>query len=258
MENSKTNIHKIKVFIFMASTVYAILSAMKIKEGMAGKSLIASYEYAVSTDILYSFVIAIAVTIVSFFISNKLDRHNNEKCIEYFDSYLFILLLISYVIDGTIENVWYCSMYCTSILLAVTYTFILSKRRNVDRKSLSWQDWKEIGLPLSVWFLPVGIFIPIELYINNLGDFEFEFWHYFLVLVVCTIGVVLGTTIICVLLLDKKQLLIISLVLFSFSVIGYIQGVVLNRSLKVLDGDIQKWGVGLQIVNAAIWIVGFL
>lgn len=252
--NGEIKYYKSKAAAFVLSTVYAALSLQKMAEGMSGKSLLSSYDFVTAGDIAYSAGIAFAAAVLALAVVKILEKYNKQKWIECFDAVLFILLLAVGIAAGKTYNKLYFLIYALSVISAAVH-MILPIKFKENAEYLTWRDWKKACLPLCFWFLPVGVCIPVELYIKNPKEFKFEFGYYFIVLFVCTIGFILGASVCSVLFLNKRQHLVMSLTLCSMSFMGYLQEMLMNGRLKVLDGDAQEWRISTQEINAAVWII---
>ena len=143
-----------------------------------------------------------------------------------------------------------------SLVLAVV-SFIVSDlcKKDVPVEKTSLQDWKLILFPLLAWTVSTLIYIPIELYTTNPGDFQFGFWHYVFVLTIGLLIIVSFSFWTNILLLSKKQMKLLYSILFALVFMGYIQGIFLNKGLEKLTGDSQTWDIQVVAINNIIWLV---
>ena len=176
--------------------------------------------------------------------------------IEYVLAYSFISLLLEYLVLGKISNLG-CLLAIVIGAVVGTIPFLLEKKgRIASSKAFTWKDWKSLLPYLIFWFILIGIRIPIELYMNNLGDFQFMFWHYVMVLALGSVIIIAGIYVLCVLLLSERQVKFLATAIFAISVMSYFQEMILNRHLDVLNGDEQIWDERISTVNILIWIIG--
>ena len=182
----------------------------------------------------------------------------NFKYIKNILAYIFIALLLELLVLGN-TNITVCLV--TILLCAITAIIpvMLEKKGLISSShSFNWKNWKSILPCLLFWFLLVCIRIPIELYMNNLGDFQFVFWYYVMVLILGSVISIVVIYALCVLLLNQRQVDFLGTTIFAISIMGYLQEMVLNRNLDVLKGDEQVWDTRISIVNMIIWIIGIL
>lgn len=249
---------QIKNIFYIFNLILAVLSLYNIIVGLGEETLFSTFSIAAPHDLIAFFIISVIFSLVGIFFVMLINKIRADKYIEYATAYLFITLLFEYIILGKIEN---SKVFITFIIcaFAAVIPYILEKKGIIKTSTeIEWKDWK-ITIPyFTAWFIIVSIRIPIELYINNLGDFQFMFWHYMAVLLLCSIILIGALYVLSVILLNKRQTLIVTTVMFAFTVMGYVQEMVLNRSLDVLNGDQQVWNKDEIIVNLLIWLIGIV
>lgn len=170
--------------------------------------------------------------------------------------YVYLFLGLAVLRTMTVGN------FIVLLILAIISFFldIWNRKRNNNElfEKLSLKDWKLMLFPLLAWTFSMLIYIPIELYTTNPGDFQFGFWHYVLVLSVGMIGIVLAAFVASLLLLSKQQAKFLYSILFALIFMGYVQGMFLNSGMEILTGDSQTWEAKAIIINNLIWIVFIL
>ena len=181
-----------------------------------------------------------------------------KQCILYhFNAYAFLDLVVGYAILGkfTSKNfVW------VSLLAAVmTLAGMILEKKGILKNSTAFEisQWKEAGSILLLWVSMVLVCIPVELYVNNPGNFQFTFARYCIVLIV---GAILLAMLVfggSVCFLNKRQASVMYTIIFALTILGYGQAMLLNHGLNILTGDSSQWSKNQIIMNACIWIVGF-
>jgi hypothetical protein len=101
----------------------------------------------------------------------------------------------------------------------------------------------------------IGIYLPNELYISNINDFNVPFAEYFAALLVGSFVVSMIIIVLSIFLLPKAVLKIYGLVICGIAIMGYIQMMFLNGELNVLNGQEQIWENSTVIVNSVIWLI---
>ena len=247
---------KIKGIFYIFSLVLALLSVYNILIGIGDETLFSGFTIARSGNIAAYILIAVISIIAGSMIAVKLKKHQAGDYIRYASAYFFLLLLFEYIIWGKIDNT---QLFITILLcdLVSILPFFMEKRGKLTKSTdFGWKDWKELLPYFLLWFVLTAIRIPFELYMNNLGDFQFMFWYYAAVLILCSVMVLACIDILSVFLLSKRQAEFAAVMIFAFSFMGYLQEMILNRGLNVLNGDKQVWDRQTVIINTLIWVIG--
>lgn len=247
---------KMKGIFYIFSLVLAFLSLYNILIGIGDETLFSGFTIARSGNIVAYILIAVISIIVGSIIVVKGKKHQGSGYIGYASAYFFISLLFEYIIWGKIDNT-HCFITILLCALVSILPFSMEKRGKLTKSAdFGWKDWKELLPYFLLWFVLTAIRIPFELYMNNLGDFQFMFWHYAVVLILCSVVVLACIYILSVFLLSKRQAEFASVMIFAFSFMGYLQEMILNRGLNVLNGDRQVWDRQTVIINTLIWVIG--
>jgi hypothetical protein len=116
-------------------------------------------------------------------------------------------------------------------------------------------------LPFILAFvLTNGVFLPNELYLSNADEFTGSYKSFLAIMVIGSLIVVLLAVLIELLFLPKGVSYFVNLILAGFSVLGYLQYIILNGKLESLTGDKQEWTIGIMTFNGIVWLlfIGFL
>lgn len=169
--------------------------------------------------------------------------------------YIFFL---GFIILRKLTVKWGFTLTMFAIVSFLVDIFLRKKQRDDSVEKLVLCDWKLVLFPLLAWTISTLIYIPIELYTANPGDFQFDFSYYVFVLTVGMLMIVLCSVVISFLLLSKKQAKFLYSILFSVVLMGYVQGMFLNKNMGMLTGDSQVWETKTVVINSIIWLVVIL
>ena len=100
----------------------------------------------------------------------------------------------------------------------------------------------------------VFVFIPYEIYLANIVDFDFslnKFW------MPAALGFVFlgGTFFLHTMLVKTKFFKLYIGLIMGFTVAGYIQSMFFNGMMNKLDGTVEDWNIATKIVNLLLWIL---
>lgn len=171
--------------------------------------------------------------------------------------WLYVYFFLGFIILRKLTVEWGFVLAMIAIVSFLVDIFIKKQKNDSDGR-LVLRDWKLVLFPLLAWTISTLIYIPIELYTANPGDFQFDFSHYVFVLAVGMLMIVLCSVVTSFLLLSKKQAKFLYSILFSVVFMGYVQGMFLNKNMGVLTGDSQVWETKAVVINGIIWLVVIL
>lgn len=247
---------KVKNFIYIAGLVLALVSLYNVYIGMGEETVFEAFSFARSRNVAAYVIILVVGAAAGNIFTFQMNKHEKGCYIEYSSAYFFIVSIFGFIILGKINNTTYFLMIAACYIVSVIPYWLEKKGKIAWKAELGWKDWKRTVPYFTLWFIITGISIPIELYMNNLGDFQFLFWHYVAVLLLCSVVVVSCIYLASVFLLNERQVKFITTLIFAFAIMGYIQQMILNRSLDILDGDKQVWDRRTSEINMLIWVAG--
>lgn len=247
---------EIRSIFYTFSLILASLSAYHTFIGLGGETIFYGFRLARGENIAAYLIIAAIMLVAGIMITVQMNKHGADSYLGYADAYVFLALLFEYIIYGTVDNTR-CAVTIAVCIVVSVVPWLLEKKGTLKKSvEFGWKDWKELVPYFALWFILTAIRIPIELYMNNLGDFQFMFWHYAIVLILCSVAVLAGIYLSGVFLLSRRQAKIAATTIFAFAVMGYVQEMILNRGLSVLNGDPQVWDKQTKLVNTVIWLIG--
>ncbi len=155
---------------------------------------------------------------------------------------------------GRITNIMSCVSTFCGILCAVILHFkheeCVSKENNVDKKQ-HFVNWLRI---LAFWTMSFILFIPNKIYLTNPDEFHIGFGYFFGALSGGAIFIVIILSVICSEFISVWLSDTWCTIIFSLTLVGYIQMNFLNGNMSQMDGRDQVWSTGESIGNIAIWI----
>lgn len=247
---------KVRSIFYTVGLVVAALSVYNVFIGIGDQTIFLGFEIARKENVAAYVIILVISTVIGMIFANRMNRYKNNAYIKYASAYSFIVLLFGYIIIGEISNKT-CVIMIGVCYIVSMIPFLLEKRGKITKSAdFGWKDWKGLLPYFAFWFILTAISIPIELYMNNLGDFQFLFWHYVAVLVLCSAAAVAFIYVLSVLLLSQRQVRLIAVLIFAATIMGYLQQMLMNRGLGILNGDAQVWNVWTGRINALIWVAG--
>lgn len=112
---------------------------------------------------------------------------------------------------------------------------------------------------VSFWIILMVLYLPNELYLNNVGDMEIPYGNYVLTLLfgsaVYFIEYFVGYTLLSVCFCTEEQLRLVNRAFFAITLAGYIQGLMLNGKMNQMDGMRQEWSTADKMGNLLFWVV---
>lgn len=125
----------------------------------------------------------------------------------------------------------------------------------------AWLKQKKAYESFIICLFPVilyGIIGPLEIYVGNPYEFNFELRDFIYIFIFASLFIWVIASIILIL-LPKKISSIFKVVIFTFSLLSYLQNMFLNKKLINSNGDPMDWGGAeirhLMTTNLIIWIV---
>lgn len=247
---------KIKNIVYIFGLILAAVCFYNVCIGIGDETVFLGIKIARNETMAVYAVIVLALTLFGIIFTRIMDKHGKHGFITYVSAYFFMAFLFEFIIIGKLN-----SMICFVTVLAchiAAAVFFLTEQKGIISPSaeFEWKDWKQLVPYFAFWVVLTGISIPVELYINNLGDFQFMFWHYLAGMILCSVVTLACIYLLSVFLLSQRQAAVITTLIFSFAAMGYIQQMLMNRGLGLLNGDQQVWGIHTLVINTLIWLAG--
>lgn len=111
-----------------------------------------------------------------------------------------------------------------------------------------------IAIPLFLHILLYVIVGPTELMLYNSGDFVFNYRTALPNLIYGMLLIFIPTVILLPIVLPNKICKAYSCITMAFCLMSYLQSILLNGKMGLVDGGRQKWDMRESLVNMVIWI----
>lgn len=235
--------------------IYFVLSAVKSCLGSADNTLFESFwDIEARTYIHYGLPIAV-ICLLTLALLLKVKWFSDKRLIDTFCAVMFPGNILLFLINGRISNRAYCVLFvvCACLTIAAKIT---------DRGEFAYHQKQEFGKAVrtavpcvGAWVVMHCIFLPNELYISNPGEFTGSYAP-FLAITVC--GALVAAVVLLLgelWLLPKSWMHYMNLFFIEITLMGYIQNVLLNGKMEILDGDEQVWTMTQQIANIVLWLI---
>lgn len=236
-----------------------LLSSVKYYLGYQKENLLESFWNAKFITLLHYSIPLIVVAVVLPILLKLLLRENYIKLICYFDSSLFFTFVFTFFFVRKFNNRAFCIAFMLAIIMVIV-AIILGRTKSdclIDfNKDAVKKKLKKI-LPILLYYLvTVVIFTPNELYLNNATDFPLSYGYFFTKLLLSGVVVVLALIAGMILYFNEEHLNLCLFFIFAFLTVGYIQGLLLNGNMGVLDGTGSNvYNKGTIIINIIVWFV---
>lgn len=108
---------------------------------------------------------------------------------------------------------------------------------------------------LLFWAVSFLIFVPNQLYLQNISEFRVSFPNFLFTFLGWTVIYMLVATIGCLFFIPDQILNYFLGFIFAMTICGYLQDNFLNGTMSPLDGMHQSWSVATQLINIGIWSI---
>ena len=235
---------------------YGILSLIKMILDSGKLTLTESFSDIVPSTYLHYLIpltlMAVIIPCLAYLIFRNADI---SGLMSLFDSAMFVILILGFIIMGRISNTFYVTAMLISILTALWGTFFYKGDIAYFSKSNLGRRLKYATAPSLLYVVTVILSLPGTLFLNNQSEITiapFSFAKALLAGAVVHFVLIAGLG---VLFLTWRQLELFYTVLFAITLSGYIQSMLLNGHMLAMDGGRQTWQ-GTQLwINTLIWVI---
>lgn len=105
-----------------------------------------------------------------------------------------------------------------------------------------------------LWIIKVILFVPNELYLNNVSEFYVSYQDLMSVLLLQSLFFIVAFVVMCVFFIAEKQNSWYCTIIFALALLGYLQEMFLSGKLGITDGSVQKWELKQVIINCIFGI----
>lgn len=255
---SKEGFHRrnvIKAFTFYVIIFYTILSLFKTVLGYGTLTLTATFDDVSWRTYLHYSLPLIVISVVIPFIVKMILREKASDFIEMAVSLIIGIYSIVYLVFGKNNNIMTVCIVFAGLLLSLIIVYCYKKEvQYCTRQNVKERLALEIPVIL-LWIITMVLYLPNELYLSNVYDMMIPYSIFIRTLLLGSLAYFAVYTILLVYFLTQKQFMLVCEIIFAITVAGYLQGVILNGTLNIMDGTRQSWSVITMVVNALIWLV---
>lgn len=246
--------HIIKTTVFYIVMIYTTLSLVKVILGNAALTLIESFDEVSWKTYLHYAIPLVVISMIAPFIIRKLLREKTDDFILMALSIIVGIDSVIYLIFAEISNLWHVCAAVIGLVFALLSTFFNKETVNY----CTFQNLKErlkLILPfISFWLILIVLYLPNELYLGNTDEMEVPYSFFVLSLLLFGLLYLVIYTVILLYFLTEKQLSLACEVIFAISIGCYMQSMILNGKMDMMDGSVQVWSTSTRIVNTLIWM----
>lgn len=238
-----------QTFFYYFVAYYGIMSVVKMVLGDLKETLFESlWDAQISTYIHYGIPLMI-ISVIMPFLMKLVFKEKDNIVISMMNSMFFAEITVAFILGIELWNSIYSILFVIAGVVAIVYGWI-DKNKCYEKKdvSLAICSW-------GVWIVLTVFSIPNELYLTNINEFPITYGRFLISIIIG--GVIIGVVAIwgSIKFLTPCLYKVICLFIFSVSVMGYGQSMVLNGKLTAMDGEVQIWSIGQQIFNSIIWVI---
>lgn len=246
-------IQGIRTGIFFFGIFYFAVSAVKYVLGGWENTLFEElWDIEGRTFVHYGAVFSVITVVFPLAVCIIL-REKGAKWINVLNQYIFfgvfLLILGSSKISNRTFTWFYAAGAVISLIIAVLYKTELVFADGKERRKSAAGFLPVIGS----WVMMNGIFLPNELYITNIGEFENPYGSFFLSLLLGALIIGAVITVWAAAVLTLRAFEFFKLLLFGIVLMNYLQYIALNGKLDLLDGNEQQWSAASSVVNVCLW-----
>lgn len=253
-ESKKQFYYIVKIFIFYISIFYTVLSLIKVLSNMGNLTLLDSFlTVSNKTYLHHAFPLLILSIAVPFVIKKIMAQKTND--------FIFMYLSITMGLHAVIHLIWSGLNNLQSSCVMLTGLFLSLLVAYFYKGEVHYSTFHDIKerlsqfLPImSFWIILMILYLPNELYFGNRDDLEIPYGNFIQALLLGSAGYLIIYSILTIFFLTKKQFSLVCEVIFAVTFASYLQSIVLNGKMAVMDGTMQTWTFTSKVINLLIWI----
>lgn len=245
-----------RIIICYIGLFYGILSLVKMILDGGKLTLAECFEDIVSSTYLHYLIplmlMAVIMPCLIYFIFRSADI---SGLMSLFDSVMFVILALEFIIMGRISNTSYVITLLISVLAALWGVFFYKGEISYFSRDNLKQRLKYAVPPTLLYVVIVILSLPGTLFLNNRSEITIipSFFARALLSGAAAYFVLIAG--VGILLLTWRQLELFYTVLFAITIAGYIQSMLLNGHMLAMDGGRQTWQGASLWINTLIWII---
>ena len=256
-EENKSDIdYIIKTFAFYFMVTYTILSLFKtlLGNGNGALTLIESYdEVSWRTYLHYSIPLTVISIVVPFILRIVL-KEKRKDFISMFLSLIIFISAVFYLLFDRISNIQYLCIAVAGAVFAFVISFLYKGEVQYCTRTNLKKRLASIVPVFLFWIILMVLYLPNELYLGNINDMDLPYGIFVRTMLLEALMYFVVYTVFTVCFMTERQFGLLCEIIFAITAGCYLQGILLNGKLEVLDGSMQTWSILQMIVNLFIWI----
>lgn len=242
-------------FCFFLFSYLGVMSMVKSLLGCGMQTLYESFsDIEASTYVHYGLPLGFLALFFPVIIYKLFKAEFIKTVVDNVVSLMVIVILLLFVTFEEVYNLYYVLIFAGCVIGA----FVIVSLKDRIIKFIPKQERKAsiryAGIGISFWCITTVIYMPIELFLTNYTEFPFDFGNLFKAVVLQTAGTVIVFMLISTCLLSSRQLDFLGTMIFSLTMSVYIQALILNGQLQVMDGVRENWPITKIIINCVVWL----
>lgn len=266
-DNAKNSVvcYGLKSVVFFLAGIYFAASAVKLYLGEGMSTLSESFWDIEGRTYLHYGIVFGVLCAVALTLMKRLMRQYGYNLVHIFDSCHVFMMAAALILNGRLDNRMYCILYVLTLIAGAGITWLSVSGicfRSVKYPAEAYVDRRDFRknivelLPfVGAWVVMTGIYLPNELYLHNSEEFAGNHAAFFLCMLAGSVAGMALLIFAILLFVPRKFVRAAGLLAAGVSCAGYLQGMFLNGTLDVLNGEKQVWQPQILVVNSAIWIV---
>ena len=166
----------IKVLTFFLFINYFLMSAAKYYLGYHKENLFESFWDIQGRTYIHYGVILVLIGIILPILMHVILIKAEYGVIIFFDAVMFMSLFFTYAIARMINNKYYCIAFIVAVFITVIALWHILNDKGVKKTEDNIiEKLKQVVPVVLLWVMTIIVYIPNELYLNNISEFKMSF-----------------------------------------------------------------------------------
>ena len=245
-----------RIIVCYIGWFYGILSLIKMIIDSGKLTLSESFADIVPSTYLHYLIplifMAVIIPCLIYFIFRNADI---SGLMSLFDSVMFVILTLGFIITGRISNIFCVAAMIISSSIALWGSFSYKGEISYFSRDNLKQRLKYAAPPTLLYVVTVFLSLPGTLFLSNLSEITIMPSSFAKALLTGALVYFILIAGLGILLLTWRQLELFYTALFSITIAGYIQSMLLNGHMVAMDGGRQTWQGAQLWINTLIWVI---
>ena len=256
MKNKADRKQLLKNVMLYLLLFFSFISLVKTVLGEGEYTIFESFLDNSSRTYLHYFIPIFIFCIIIPVVQSKWEQHltpNKPFFFEIVLSVSYCTCLTSVMNNGMVTNLYVAVgsvvafAVCVIQLVGKIELGIHNTKSNIKIKA------KKTISVLLFWAVSFFLFVPSQLYLQNISEFRVSFFNFIMTFLAWTVIYMIVAVTGCLFLLPDKILNYYLRFIFAMTLCGYLQDNFLNGTMAPLDGTHQSWSLQTMTINIGIW-----